>query len=258
MNINNARYLNQSILRALQILETFTTPDHKLSIPDISKIVGLHRSTVHRLVLTLESAGWLTKVYDSEKYVLGIKLAMLSKIAVADVTSSQIIRPLLEELAQLSGETVVLTMVNGDTPICIDKIESSQILKISSEIGQKFPLFAGATGFAVLIGMSESEVKKLLSNANLERYTEKTITDPSKLLELYYSKKSQGYVISSGYVDPGVTGIAAPIFFAKENSYGSIGVTMPENRATKEAIADLIDLVLETAQAINNKIGFVK
>lgn len=253
--MDSSKYLNQSILRSLQILETFAVPNPVFSIPEISRHVGLHRSTVHRLVVTLETAGWLRKLPNTEKYTLGIKVSTLGSIANAGISSKEVVRPLLEDLARKTGETVILSMSNNLESLCIDKVESSQAIKISSNIGQNFPLHAGATGFAVLLGMPTELVEKVLFSKPLTAYTEKTIVEPNALLDLYKQHKQNGYIVTCGIVDAGVTAIAAPIFFMKENAYGSVGIVLPENRATAENIELLIKMVLETKKAINKKIG---
>jgi DNA-binding IclR family transcriptional regulator len=251
-----SRYLNHSILRSLRILEAFAEPHPSLSIPEIARRVGLHRSTVHRLVVTLESAGWLRKLPGTEKYTLGIKVFTLGRIADQGISSCETVRPLLEDLAERTGETAILSMSDNVAAVCVDKIEASQRLKISSEIGQHFPLHAGATGFAVLLGMPEEQVRGFLFRDRLPSFTPKTETDPGKILERYHSLKDAGYVVSTGAVDPGVTGIAAPLFFAAENSYGSVGITMPEHRAQGDTLRKAVDAVLETASAMAGKIGF--
>lgn len=253
-----SRYLNHSILRSLRILELFAKPNSSLAIPEISRRIGLHRSTVHRLVLTLESAGWLRKIPGSEFYTLGLKVLTLASLADSGLSSRAVLRPLLEELARKTGETAVLSMADNGEAVCVDKIDSSQRLTISSEIGQPFPLHAGGTGFAVLLGMPEERVRSLLFRAPLSAFTEKTETDPEKLLERYRALKKSGFVVSTGAVDPGVTGIAAPLFFSAENAYGSVGITMPAERASEEVIQRLADAVLETAAAMRRKIELPK
>lgn len=255
--MESSRYFNQSILRSLRILEAFSEPPHQFSIPEIARKVQLHRSTVHRLVITLESAGWLRKLPGVEKFSLGIKIFTLSRIAGQSVSSIDAVRSLLEDLAAKTGETAVLSMADNVGAVCVDKIESSQRLKISSEIGQHFPLHAGATGFAVLLAMPEDEVRKFLFKEKLPSFTSKTETDPDKILTRYRSLKEGGYVVSTGAVDPGVTGIAAPLFFAAENSYGSVGITMPEHRAEGETFRKAVEAVLETASAMTVKITFL-
>ncbi len=99
-----SRYLNHSILRSLPILEAFAEPHPSLSIPEIARSVGLHRSTVHRLVVTLESAGWLRKLPGTEKYTLGIKVFTLGRIADQGLSSCQSVRLFWRSLRQKRGK----------------------------------------------------------------------------------------------------------------------------------------------------------
>ena len=105
-----SRYLNHSIQRALQILELFGRETGPLGVSEISRIVGIHKSTIHRLVITLEHAGWLLRVPGSDKFRLGLKVLALGRIVDRSITSCSAARPVLEELAADTGETVILTM----------------------------------------------------------------------------------------------------------------------------------------------------
>ena len=231
------RYLNQSIIRALRILELFAQREEPLGVTEISRLVGLHKSTVHRLVITLETSGWLLRMPETDKYRIGLKLIAVGKKAVSDANSITAIHPILEKLTQITGETSILTMVMGNQAICVDKVETSQRLMISSQVGQSSPLHAGATGFAVLIGMPEEEAFRTLSHdLPLPVYTDKTPTCMEELRERYKERRENGYVIASGEVDPGTTGIAVPLYFPYERCYGSLGVVLPDYRADEEKI----------------------
>ena len=253
-----SRYLNHSIQRALQILELFGRETGPLGVSEISRIVGIHKSTIHRLVITLEHAGWLLRVPGSDKFRLGLKVLALGRIVDRSITSCSAARPVLEELAADTGETVILTMSDEEGAICVDKIETTHRLKISSELGQHFPLHAGATGFAVLMCMPEERVRQILYEKPLRAFTPKTITDPGRVFEKYLERRQKGYIVASGEVDPGVTGIAVPVYFPFEHSCGSVGVTLPDNRATGETLDVLVKKVLNAAEEIRTRVDLTQ
>ena len=253
-----SRYLNHSIQRALQILELFSRHTSPLGVSEISRIVGIHKSTIHRLVITLEHAGWLLRVPGTDKYRLGLKVLALGRIVDRSITSCSAARPVLEELAADTGETVILTMSDEEGAICVDKIETTHRLKISSELGQHFPLHAGATGFAVLMCMPEERVRQILYEKPLRAFTPKTITDPGRVFEKYLEHRRKGYVVASGEVDPGVTGIAVPVYFPFEHSCGSVGVTLPDNRATGETLDVLVRKVMNAAEEIRTRVDLTQ
>ena len=252
------RYLNHSIQRALQILELFGRETGPLGVSEISRIVGIHKSTIHRLVITLEHAGWLLRVPGTDKYRLGLKVLALGRIVDRSITSCSAARPVLEELAADTGETVILTMSDDEGAICVDKIETTHRLKISSELGQHFPLHAGATGFAVLMCMPEERVRQILYEKPLRAFTPKTITDPGRVFEKYLERRQKGYIVASGEVDPGVTGIAVPVYFPFEHSCGSVGVTLPDNRATGETLDVLVRKVMNAAEEIRTRVDLTQ
>jgi len=253
-----SRYLHHSIQRALQILELFSRHTGPLGVSEISRIVGIHKSTIHRLVITLEHAGWLLRVPGTDKYRLGLKVLALGRIVDRSITSCSAARPVLEELAADTGETVILTMSDEEGAICVDKIETTHRLKISSELGQHFPLHAGATGFAVLMCMPEERVRQILYEKPLRAFTPKTITDPGRVFEKYLERRQKGYIVASGEVDPGVTGIAVPVYFPFECSCGSVGVTLPDNRATGETLEILVRKVLDAAEEIRKRVDLTQ
>lgn len=250
------KYFNQSILRALDILETVGREDGPLSLSELSRRVGLHKSTVHRLALSLESRGWLTRETESGKYRLGIKFVTIAgRKGHAGIDGSfREVHPILESLAGKIDETAILSVWDGKEVICIDKVESSHRIQISSRIGSSFPICAGGTGFAVLIGMPEETAVDILSRAEPVAYTSRTIIDRESLETRYREMKALGYVISSGQVDPGVTGIAMPLYFPFEQSYGSIGVVLPEMRADAARVEHILQELRRCTELIRNKL----
>ena len=251
------RYLNQSIIRALRILELFAQREGPLGVTEISRLVGLHKSTVHRLVITLETSGWLLRMPETDKYRIGLKLIAVGKKAVSDANSITAIHPILEKLTQITGETSILTMVMGNQAICVDKVETSQRLMISSQVGQSSPLHAGYRIF-ILIGMPEEEAFRTLPTICSSCLYRQDPTCMEELRERYKNER-EWYVIASGEVDPGTTGIAVPLYFPYERCYGSLGVVCLTIVRTKKRFKEFLLLFSkEPARLENALIGDLK
>jgi DNA-binding IclR family transcriptional regulator len=246
------KYFNQSIIRALDILEAVGKSGGSIRLSELSRIVGLHKSTVHRLVLSLESRGWLSRGEDG-KYRIGIKFLTIAKSG-DNEGSLKIIRPILANLSEKTQETAILSIWDGKEVICVDKVETSKKIQISSTIGSSFPIHAGGTGFAVLIGMPEDMALEALSCVELIEYTPHTIIDRKKLVENYRIMKELGYVITTGQVDPGVQAIAMPLYFPYEQCYASIGVVLPEMRADEETTEKIIRELQRCCEQIQSKL----
>ena len=251
------KYYNQSILRAADILEAVGREESPVSLTDLSRMIGLHKSTVHRLALSLESRGWLMREQESGKYRIGIKFLTIARSA-DEQSSIRAIHPMLLQLVEAVQETTILSLWDEKGVICVDKVEASRKLQISSHVGQYFPIYAGATGFAVLIGMPDNMAQNILSEVELTPFTPKTITSKERLWERYKEMKAQGYVLSSSQVDPGVTGIAMPLYLPYEQSYGSLGVSLPDTRADEETVNRILTALRSSIEIIRTKLDFFK
>jgi len=255
--VEEEKYFNQSILRALDILETVGKSDSPIRLSELSRMVDLHKSTVHRLVLSLESRGWLTREEGSGKYRIGVKFLTIAKNGDGGGSVKEI-HPILADLSEKTQETAILSIWDGKEVICVDKVETNRKIQISSQVGGSFPIYAGGTGFAVLIGMPEDMAFEVLSRVNFKKYTPQTITDREKITERYRAAKELGYVISVGQVDPGVRAIAMPLYFPYEQCYASIGVVLPEMRADEETTKKIICEMQRCCEQIQSKLGFFR
>jgi DNA-binding IclR family transcriptional regulator len=249
-------YFNRSLLRALLIVEALGKEKTPLGIGEISRLTGLSKSTTHRLVLTLESRGWLKRLPDNDKYCLGMKFVTLSWIAREEFASCREVHPFLCKLADITKETVLLNVWNNNEVICVDKIEASQQISVTPKLNQSFPIHAGASGFAVLTTMPFQMVAQIFNTRKFETYTARTLIDPQKLLRKYAEAKEKGYVVSFGEKDDGVTGIATGLYFPHEQNYASISVVLPDSRATEDVNEKIISAVLDIKEEINLHFNF--
>ena len=230
--MDRSEYYNQSIKRAIQIMHLFNSQEKELSLAEISRKMDIHKSIVYRILITLESEGWLVKNPETNKYMLGIKLLLLSSVVLDDLVVRKTALPIMKKLSAETGETVVLTMYSDGGAICI---------KITSQVGKFFPLHAGATGLAVLMGMPDEIRKEILKRKPLEKFTEKTETDPDKIIKLVEEAKKDDYIISVGSVDPGVVAIGIPINFTQGNIFMGLSITGPEYRFDEQKISFVVD-----------------
>lgn len=250
-----SKYYNQSIKRAVEIMHLFTVKENCLGISEISRKIGLHKSTVHRILVTLESEGWLVKDEESGKYMLGLRLLSLSNAILENLNLRKIVKPVMKKLSKNTGETVVLAIANNSGAMCVEKVESFHSVKITSQVGKYFPLYAGATGLAILLGMPEEKIWKILQSADLKQYTDKTISDAAKIMNRVKKLKKQGYVVTRGEVDPGVIAVGMPIHIEYRDIYGSLSVVGPEYRFDNEKIIFTIEEMKKALKEIFEKVG---
>jgi DNA-binding IclR family transcriptional regulator len=171
------------------------------------------------------------------------------KIARSPLTIA--VSTVMDQLAEESGETIVLTVLADETTaICLDKRESTQALQISARVGHRIPLHAGAGSKALLaFGSSDFLDRFLLLAQPLRRYATRTITDPNHLRSELATIRGQGYSISDDDLDEGACSVAAPIRDHRGEVIASISVASPKTRFTPDAFERNCRLVLQAANA---------
>lgn len=183
-------YIN-SLEKATKILELLANRG-ELSVSEIAKKLGMHRSATHRFLATLRKLGFLEQSEDS-KYRLSFKLFELGINVANRLEVRKIVHPFLIDLGFQYQETVNLGVIEGLEVIYIDKVESSHLLRIDMGIGCRVPSYCSSLGKAILANRQEREVQALFRKVRLERRTPKTIINFQELLEHLRKVRVQGY-----------------------------------------------------------------
>lgn len=245
-----AEYQNQSVQRAMLIMETIGHSEQGLSLAELSRQLDLNKSIAYRLLITLEAGGWLRRDAQSGRYYVGIKLLSISGHALDNLSVREMLLPHMQSLAKQTGETVVLVMYDDYQAICIEKIESESNVRITAELGKQYHLHAGATGLAVLMGMPDDLLRQVLTARPLKRFSAATVTDVDQLCQLLQEARQQGYVYSASTVDKDVAALGIPISFAQEQVYLGLSVIGPEYRYTKKKRTEIAALLLQLTERL--------
>ena len=229
----------QSIDRVFDIVEALSSSPHGMSLTDLAAAVGLHVSTVHRLLASLSSRGYVQKDIETGKYRLTLKMFEVGSRAACGVNLVSIARPYLERLAEFSGEAVHLVARLGDGVVYLYKEDtSSSIARMASFVGLKNPMYCTGVGKCIL--------------ANLPP---ETITDFDRLTAELKQIKAQGYALDNEEHEPGVFCIAAPIFDYSAHPVAAISVSAPASRMEPERIKEIAAQVVSSAGAITGVLG---
>ncbi|HEX7628985.1 MAG TPA: IclR family transcriptional regulator, partial [Candidatus Methylomirabilis sp.] len=148
----------QSVVRALTLLDALGESRGEVGVADLSKQVGFHVSTAHRLLATLVVRGYARQNPDTGRYALGAKAFHLAESYLAQMDLRRVVRPGLERLGQETGETANLVIRDGREALYLDKVESPQSLRIFSRIGRRAPLHCTAAGKVILADKPKAEV----------------------------------------------------------------------------------------------------
>ncbi len=244
----------RAVDRALDILLCFNKGETALSMTQIAERVEIHKSTVHRLLATLEARRFLQRDRATGVYRLGLQLVELASLVLSDMDLPRFAGPHMQRLAAECGETIDLATLDGDHVIYLQVIESPQRLKIAAAVGQRLPAFCTATGKAFLAFLPADQVERILA-AGLPRYTESTMTTPADLQRDLTATRERGYAISEQEFESDINALAAPIRDASGYPIGAIAIVGPSFRLPRERMLALVRQLLAATEAISHEVG---
>lgn len=243
----------QAINRALSILRCFTVDRGAISLKEICRQTGLTHSTGHRMVKTLQAAGFLVHVPESGGYALGptvmdLAHAVLARSDHSDLVSSAL--PQMERLRSRTGETVAVHVRIGVERVCLAEFPSRHPLRVARGVGHTAPLHAGAAGKVLLAWLPREQRGALLSATPLRRLTAGTIVETDVLEEELARVRHAGYAVSVGETVEGAAAIAVPVFGPGGTIRAAIAVTGPSSRWTEQRIGTVCDEVVRQVASI--------
>ncbi|MFC4766521.1 IclR family transcriptional regulator [Effusibacillus consociatus] len=236
---------------ALHLLDLFSLDEPELGISDIAGRLGIANSTAHRLVTTLMTEGFITKDQHTKLYRLGTSILALGNIVTWQSEIHKISHPVLEVLVQRSNETAHIGVLRGFEVIYLNKMECSHPVRLLSYLGKRNPAHCTSTGQVLLAHQPPKVIEDFLQK-KLERYTSKTITDSTTLLNRLKQIKEQGYSLSVEELHEGVSSISAPIRNPKGQVVAAITIAGPIQRINTRTIPNLIELVMKSANEMSH------
>lgn len=216
----------QTVDDALSVLETLAERG-RISVAEVAREYGRSRSSAYRLVKTLRDRQWLTAARDGT-YGVG-PLALMLGLRAGRHPILEIASPWLHRLSDEFNETATLSLVVGDARMCIQQVESRREIRMIVEVGQPQPLYAGASGRAILAGMAADELQAYLAGRRLDPLTPATITTASELLARVAQDRELGYSVAVAERDPDAFSVAAAIS-GPSGVMGAIAICGPASR----------------------------
>jgi DNA-binding IclR family transcriptional regulator len=245
----------ESVDKALSILECFSDREQELSLKQLSEKTGLYKSRILRLCGTLMAHGFLIR-QEGSVYRLGPKLMMLGKVYERSNSLISIARPILRELASLTGESAKLFVIQGTKRVCLVREKGTYPLSYNIEEGESFELYAGAGGKALLAYTSKDFRNQVLGEKVLQRLTPNTIVERSRLEKEFAAIRKRGYASSHGEVFPGVAGMAAPVFDHEKNVCAALTIAGPAQRFNEDRRQEMRESLLASARRLSKLLGF--
>jgi len=243
----------QSVSRALQALELIAEAG-ELGVTDLGRRLGVHKATASRLAATLADGGLVERDPVSDRYRLGFGLIRLAGTAMASLDLVRTSRPVLEDLADRTRESVTLGVFSNDEVIYVDQVASPRLIVSGNWIGRRTPLHCSASGKVFLAWLDAAKRDRLLAGP-LEEITSQTVTDLASLRRQLEEARVRGYATLQDELEEGLNAVAAPVRQASGEVVAAIAVSGPSFRVRPVDLPRLGRVTVDAALAVSRRLG---
>ena len=244
-----------SLLNGLTVLEAFSVAKRSLlGVTEISELVGLHKSTVSRMLSGLDEAGYVQRDEETGRYRLGLGMIGLAGPLLAELSVRRAALPHLEELTQATGETAAIAVWNGSNAIVVEQTASTHQVKHSAAIGTRYNKFASSSVRVFLAELPPEETDRLLADRTVLREGYLGLEDPAH--EQLVGVRDDGFAVNDGETTYEEYGVSAPVRDYRGEVVGCITASAPRSRVQHlQSQSILREAVLEAAARVSTRLG---
>lgn len=252
---NDQRNLVGSVLKAIVLVESFLGGRKELTLTELAQRSGYPAPTAHRLLATLESAGWVSRGATGG-YQLSLHMAEISRHVLSGINLRDCALSPMHELTQRTGETAYLVVREADHAVCVERVESYTMVRVMSwDVGSVLPMYAGAAPLALLAFTPAAERARLLQSGPLEP----PIGVPMQVDEVearLATIREVGSSVSSEETIPGIASVGAPIFARDGGIAGAVSVGGLTSTMIGERTDSLAEAVRNAGREISAAMGY--
>jgi DNA-binding IclR family transcriptional regulator len=245
----------QLLARSVSLLLYIRECEAPVTVGELARALNVPINTVYRLVRTLEMGGLVDRSF--RPYVsLGLRLMDLGQAKQREVARElgPVAMPVLESLSAATGETSLLVMPTGARAICILAVEPSSAIRLSFQPGRVFPLYAGASGKAMLPWLSAPLIESAIAQGDGQALASGRKLTAAALRDEVRAIHTDGYCITHGELDPGASAVGAPVFIRSKQIFAAVSVAGPTSGFSPQRLPGLIEQVLAAGVTIGRGI----
>ncbi|MFS8101809.1 IclR family transcriptional regulator [Lentzea alba] len=243
----------QSVDRAISVLELLAQGE--AGITEIAGELGVHKSTVSRLVSVLEARGLVEQLGERGKYAIGFGVVRLAGAATGRMDLTKLGQPVCQTLADSFGETVNIAVHDAGVAINITQARGSAAVSAVNWIGQRTPLHATSSGKVLLAYLPLDERTRLVS-LPLDSYTENTVVDASKLLSELEEVAAQGFAACFEELELGLHAVAVPVRGHRGEVVAAMSASGPSYRLSRERVQQIVPAMSAAAADLSAQLGY--
>ena len=251
-----ARYTVPGLERGLRILAEFSRGEPALGAPEIARRLGVPRSTVFRLLVTLEGLGFVQRTPDGRSFRLGLAVLRLGFEDLASMDMVELGRPLLERLRDDTGYAASLVVRDGRDVVYLHRSASRSPFASSVQVGTRLPAHATVLGQVLLGDQSLAALRVLYPEPLLAGASANTPRDAQALFDQVQRTFERGWVLAEGFFEPHICTVAAPVRAQGGQIAAAIGLTIPGAHIPAEQQAALVAAVCGAAAQLSTLLNF--
>ena len=243
------------LLNGLKVLETFSIEEPLLGVTEIAGRVGMHKSSVSRILALLEQGHYVERDSASGRFRLGLGVIGLAGPLLADLDVRRAAHPALERLSHRTGETAALTVWNGHGVVVVEQVASTHHVKHTAAIGSRYESPANASVQVFLAARTAAEGRTLFDRLTLAAGA----LDPDgwdSYQETLGAVRAKGFAINDGLTSTEEVGIAAPIHDHRGETVGAVLLSAPRFRVQQQLLDPLARSVADSAREIDERLGY--
>lgn len=245
------KYLVPGLERGLRLLCEFSRQDKSLSAPELARRLDVPRSTVFRLLTTLERTGFVERNESGRDYRLGMSVLRLGFEYLASLELTEIGRPLLDRLRDQISYPCNLVLRDGRSIVYVAKSVTPSAFVSSVNVGTRLPAHATVLGRILLEDLSLADLRSLYPEEHLENFSTNTPKTVVELFDLVQQDRERGYVLEEGFFETGISTIAAPVRDHSGRVVAAMGATIPLPHIDPLQLDDIVRCVRETARELS-------
>lgn len=250
------RYNVPALERGLRVLCEFSREHRTLSAPELARRFDLPRSTVFRLLSTLENMGFLEKAEGGRDYRLGLAVLRLGFEYLASLELTQLGTPLLQRLSEELHTSCNLVVRDGRSIVYVAKVAQATPFASSVTVGTRLPAHATVLGRILLEDLTLPQLRALYPEDHLETFSPSTPKTVTELFDMVQADRQRGYVLGEGFFESNISSIAAPVRDHSGHIVAALGATIPSGHIEEGRIDEMVARVRATADDISGLLNY--
>lgn len=239
----------EALARGIDVLTSFSSTRVQMSVSDVADQTGLARPTVRRLLLTLESLGYVRSI--DGYYALTSKVLDIGTAVIAAQDSWDLAQPYMRDLVQFTQESSSMAVLDGSDIVYTARVAVPKIIALRVTIGTRFPATAASMGKVLLADLDAAELDMALATPSLSNVMPRVTPSRAELDSHLDEVRSRGWALADEILSLGVRSVAAPVYGADGRVVAALNVTVHAAETSVERLTgELLPRLLETASAI--------